>query len=219
MKNRNKRILMSTLGVIVAGISVGFLKRAAFGVDPFQAFMSGLDSVVPIDFGTLYVITSLFLLTFSLIADRHYIGLGTFVTLLFQGYVIDWSRAVLFALFPEPGMACRILFLFIGIVILCLASSFYFTADLGVSTYDAISLIISDTWKKGKFKYNRIICDFVCVALGSAMFLASGGTLKELTAMVGVGTIITAFFMGPLIDFFNNHLAKPFLESERKLQR
>ena len=73
--------------------------------------------------------------------------------------------------------------------------------------------------KKGKFKYNRIICDFVCVALGSAMFLASGGTLKELTAMVGVGTIITAFFMGPLIDFFNNHLAKPFLESERKLQR
>ena len=29
----------------------------------------------------------------------------------------------------------------LGVVIMCLASAFYFTADLGVSTYDAVSLI------------------------------------------------------------------------------
>jgi uncharacterized membrane protein YczE len=32
-----------------------------------------------------------------------------------------------------------------------------------------------------------------------------------LGAIVGVGTVITAFFMGPLIDFFNVHVARPFL--------
>lgn len=142
-----------------------------------------LDSVLPISFGTLYVIASLVLLTFSLISDRHYIGLATFVTLFFQGYVIDFSREILFSAFPVMQSGCRFLFLVIGIVLLCLASSVYFTADLGVSTYDAVSLIIANTWKVGKFKYNRIICDLVCVCFGSGMYLIPGGEINGLTAM------------------------------------
>jgi mRNA degradation ribonuclease J1/J2 len=43
-----KRILMSALGVIICGISVGMFKHAALGVDPFQTLMSGLDAVVPL---------------------------------------------------------------------------------------------------------------------------------------------------------------------------
>ena len=50
---KTKRILMSVLGVIIGGISVGFFKLAAFGVDPFQSFMSGMEKLIPIDFGTL----------------------------------------------------------------------------------------------------------------------------------------------------------------------
>ena len=57
---------MSALGVIICGISVGMFKHASLGVDPFQSFMSGLDAVIPIRFGTLYVIVNLLLLTFAL---------------------------------------------------------------------------------------------------------------------------------------------------------
>ena len=32
---------------------------SALGVDPFQSLMSGLDAVIPIHFGTLYVIANL----------------------------------------------------------------------------------------------------------------------------------------------------------------
>ena len=213
MTEKTKRLVMSTMGVLIAGFSVGILKRAELGVDPFQAFMSGLDFAVPLKFGTLYVRLSLILLTFSFIADKHYIGPGTFVTLLFQGYVIDFSRKFFYGLFPVLSLPGRVLFLMIGICILCLASSLYITANLGVSTYDAISLIIAYTWKKGKFKYNRIITDLVCVCLGSALYLASGGKLSGLAAMVGAGTIITAFFMGPLIDFLNIHVSRPVLAS------
>ena len=35
-----KRILMSALGVIICGISVGMFNHVALGVDPFQALMS-----------------------------------------------------------------------------------------------------------------------------------------------------------------------------------
>ena len=76
-----KRILMSIFGVLICGIAVGFFKRAMFGVDPFQSLMAGLDTVIPISFGTLYVIVNVIMLLFSLIFDRHYIGLATFINL------------------------------------------------------------------------------------------------------------------------------------------
>ena len=44
--------------------------------------------------------------------------------------------------------------------------------------------------------------------------LAGGGFLK-IPTIAGVGTIITAFFMGPLIEFFNEKIALPFLNTSR----
>ena len=88
------------------------------------------------------------------------------------------------------------------------------TADLGVSTYDAIALIICNTWKKGKFQYVRIITDHVCVILGVGLFLLAGGSVSMIPTIAGVGTIITAFFMGPLIEFFNVHVARPILKDK-----
>lgn len=49
-KKMVKRIGMSLVGVIICAISVGIFKIAAFGVDPFQTLMSGLDQLIPIDF-------------------------------------------------------------------------------------------------------------------------------------------------------------------------
>jgi uncharacterized membrane protein YczE len=47
--------------------------------------------------------------------------------------------------------------------------------------------------------------------LGVGIFLLSGGTLAQVPAIAGIGTVITAFFMGPLIQWFNTHMAEPML--------
>ncbi len=211
-----KRILMTLFGVIVCAISVGIFKIAALGVDPFQSFMAGLDAVVPIKFGTLYMITNAVLLLFALIFDRHYIGIATFINLFLLGYITQFTYEFLQTIIVEPTIVTRVICLIIGVVILCFASAFYMTADLGVSTYDAIALIIVNTWKKGKFQYVRIITDIVCVLLGAGLFLLSGGKVSQIPTIVGVGTIITAFFMGPLIEFFNVHVARPILNGKKK---
>lgn len=206
-----KRILMSVFGVLICGIAVGFFKRAMFGVDPFQSLMAGLDSVIPINFGTLYVIVNVVMLLFSLIFDRHYIGLATFINLFLIGYIAEFSLKTLGNFFPDLGLIGRSVCLLIGILIICVASSFYMTADIGVSTYDAVALIISNTWHVWKFKYVRIVTDCICVILGVALYFLSGSPVSGIGAVIGAGTVITAFFMGPLVDFFANKLAKPFL--------
>ncbi len=207
-----KRIMMCFFGVMCGAVSVGIFKLAAFGVDPFQSFMAGLDCLVPIGFGTLYMIANAVLLIFALIFDRHYIGIATFVNLFLLGYVTQFSFWLLQKIFPAPSLLFRIICLIIGIVIICFGSSLYITADLGVSTYDAVALIIVNTWKKGKFRYVRIITDLICVATGVGLFLLSGGKVSEITAIAGIGTIITAFFMGPVIEFFSIYIARPMLK-------
>lgn len=206
-----RRIAMSLFGVIICAISVGIFKLAAFGVDPFQAFMSGMDKLIPISFGTLYVIVNAVLLLFSILADRHNIGIATFINLFLLGYITQFTYELLQDVFPNPSMALRIGCLLIAIIIICFGSAFYMTADLGVSTYDAVAIVLSRKWKLGKFKYIRICTDIVCVVLGIAVFLIGKGKASEIVAFVGIGTIITAFFMGPLIEFFNEKVARKVL--------
>jgi len=206
-----KRVLMSVAGVLICAVSVGFFKLAAFGVDPFQSFMSGIDQLIPIEFGTLYVIVNACLLLFALIFDRHYIGIATFVNLFLLGYVVQFSYETLQAIFADPSVIVRVISFIIGFVALCFSSSIYITADLGVSTYDAVALIMANKWKIGKFKYIRICTDLVCVVVGIVMFLLGGGAVSMIPTFVGIGTILTAFFMGPLIDFFNRKFSIPFL--------
>ena len=211
---RNRRILMSLAGVMIGGVSVGVFKIAALGVDPFQSLMSGLDVLIPIPFGTLYVLVNLLLLSFSLIVDRSKIGLATFINLFLLGYVTEFTYAALQTVIVAPGMLTRALCLLVGIVVICFGSALYMTADLGVSTYDAVAIALSGKWKIAKFQYCRIATDLCCVALGVALFLLAGGSIAAVPTIAGVGTIITAFFMGPLIEVFNRTVARPMLREK-----
>ena len=217
MSTYTKRVLMSVFGVVICGLSVGMFKHAAFGVDPFQALMSGLDAVIPIRFGTLYVIVNLLLLGFALAMDRRKIGLATFINLFLLGYVVEFSQAQCRRLLPAPGIGVRALLLLAGLVILSLSSALYFTADLGVSTYDAVALVWSERQTRIPFQVCRIITDSVCVAAGAALCLLAGMGARQILGSVGIGTVITAFCMGPLIAFFNRTVARPLLgESAEK---
>jgi uncharacterized membrane protein YczE len=145
--------------------------------------------------------------------DRHYIGIATFINLFLTGYIVDFSQKTLAGLCPEPGLPLRLVFLAVGVVLMCFAASLYMTADLGVSVYDAIPIIISNRtgWP---FKFMRISTDLICVAIGTLCVLAGavGAPLP------GIGTIITAFFMGPLVDFFNRRFSEPLLENSRSAE-
>ena len=138
------------------------------------------------------------------ILNKHYIGIATFINIFGTGYMVELSLYLLGKVIQTPSLMMRIVLLLVGIVIICFASSLYYTADLGVSTYDAIALILRDK-KVAKFQYCRIATDLICVLIG--YFLG---------AIIGIGTLITAFFMGPLIEFFNVHISQPLLHGNEK---
>lgn len=202
MNEMKKRILMTVLGVLICGFSVGMFKFSAFGLDPFQVFAHGVARHVPFGFGTLYLIVNAIMLVVIFFLDKTKIGLGTLINLFLLGYVVEYSEKLFIYLLPEAGFWIRIALLMIAILVICLGSAFYFTGNLGVSTYDAVALIMAEK-KIAKFQYCRIGTDLICTVTG---FLLGA----ELVTELGVATIITAFFMGPVIAFFNHKIAMPF---------
>ena len=172
--------------------------------------MSGLDVVVPIDYGTLYVFVNAVLLIIVIFLDRKLVGLGTVVNLFLVGYLAEFVNNGLAKVFPSGSIGPRIICLIIGVLMLSFSAALYMPADMGVSTYDAIAMVMADKWHILQFKYDRIITDFVCVALGVTLYYFSGQPIKSVLAVVNIGTIITAFFMGPLIDIFTKNFTKRF---------
>ncbi len=195
MSEKARRILMTISGVLIAGFSVGMFNFSAFGMDPFQVFAHGIWKHLPIGYGTFYLMLCLVMLVFVFFIDKHKIGLGTVINIFLLGYVVEFSSLLFQNLIPDPSTFLKAVFLIVGLIILCFASSLYYVADMGVSTYDAVALILSEK-KVAKFQYCRIGADLICTAVG--YFLG---------ATVGIGTLVTALLMGPVIAFFNKHVS------------
>ncbi len=201
---KQKRIAMSFFGVIVTGFCIGAFQKAGLGADPFTCFVTGIASLFHSTYGVFYIIVTGTLLVGVFFTEKHYIGIATVINLFFTGMAADFMKNVLDSLFPAPGMAARIVMMLAGILGTCFAASVYFTADLGVSAYDAVSLIAANKYKLMPFRLCRIASDSLCVLTG---------LLCHVT--IGAGTVITALFMGPVVQWFNTHVSEPFLHSQK----
>lgn len=142
------------------------------------------------------------MLILDLFLDKHYIEIATFINMFLTGYIVNFSQTTIQHFTPAPSIMIRVLLLIIAVVVMCFASSLYMTSDLGVSVYDAIPIIISNRSKR-PFRFCRIGCDLICVIIGTLWGL-----------LPGLGTLITAFFMGPLIEFFNVKFSRPLLDGK-----
>src|SRR5690606_1430164 len=107
----------------------------------------------------------------ALLLDRHYINVSSVLSLLLVGPIAQAVRGFIDSGFPMQGLGVRLIVLVINLIVLCLGSSFYMTADLGVSSYDAMPIIIAN--KTGwPFRLVRLASDSICTLFG----LLSGAT-------------------------------------------
>ncbi len=190
------RVYMTIAGILVTGVSVGVFNFSLFGMDPFQVLVQGVFNHLSLGFGTFYTLMNLIMLVIIVIYDRKKIGLGTLLNIFLLGYVAQGTTWLMNNTFYDVTFVGRSLFLIVALFFLCLGSACYFLSDMGVSTYDAVALIISEK-RSIPFQYCRVATDMTCVCIG---FLLGG--------KVGVATLLTAFFMGPIIAFFMRHIER-----------
>lgn len=192
---------MAFLGIIITAVSVGIFRYADFGVDPYCVLLTGLAGIFHTSFTVAANVVCVILLAFAWKMKKSLVGVSTLLNLAIYGVVADSVHKLLTAIHPGPALILRIICLITALLLLAISAAFYYTADMGVSTYDAVALILADR-KVGKFKYCRIGADVFCLIAG----VITGGEL-------GIATVIIALTIGPLIQYFKTTLAEPYLKS------
>jgi uncharacterized membrane protein YczE len=209
--NTRRRVVWMIIGVLCIGLSVAFCRLAGFGTDPFSCMNLGISAVAGLGFGTCELLVNLVLLLPMLFCFRKTLGIGTIFNMAGVGYTADFCIFLLRSFHVstqslQSFWGVRVVLMILAVVVLCFGVALYMESDLGIAPYDALGQEI-EMWtkKRLKFTYARIMTDVICVGIGFA-----------LGSVVGISTLITAFFTGPLVTFFRTHVAVKIMEDNHK---
>lgn len=191
------RVVLLLIGLWIAHLGVTLFLQTNLGSDPFNVFVQGLFRAIPwpawagMTHGRVHLLVSLLIMVVLLVVDRSYVGIGTVLCMALGGPIIDvytlWLSPSLNETLP---LAVRVPMLAVGCVILAFGMTIVIRSQAGTGPNDLVAVVLSD--KSGKpFGPVRIGVDLTFALVGFAL----GG-------VVGIGTIICAFLVGPAAQLF-----------------
>ena len=204
------RLVFLFCGLTVAHLGVTLFLLANLGADPFNVFVQGLNHLMRgfnLTHGIIHMGLSFMIILVLLVVDRSYIKAGTVICMFCGGPIIDFFMWLLKGLEIEStGLLIKIPVLILGCVILAFGMTIVIRSEAGTGPNDLVAVVISE---KGHFNFGltRVITDSIFVLIGFLM----GGKL-------GIGTIICAFLVGFVADFFMPYSQK-IINSGLKIKR
>ncbi|WNO65426.1 hypothetical protein RPQ02_17290 [Streptomyces sp. AM2-3-1] len=181
-----RRIPQLLVGLVGYGAAVMMLVRTGLGPASWNVLTEGAAKALGFSFGwTTNLISVLVLLAW--IPLRELPGLGTLFNVAIVGFAADATATVL----PQPrGTLAEIGYLVLGLVALAFFDALYLGAQFGAGPRDGIMT--------GLVRLTRL--PIAAVRTGIEITVAGVGWF--LGGTVGVGTLLIALCMGPLVGYF-----------------
>lgn len=204
-KDGAKRTAIMFLSILLMGFAVSVFSYSGMGVDPFTALNMSISAKLGVSFGLFQMCMNGAILVLVALTSKKLINLGTVVNMVGVGYVCEFFTGIYDKFLPqEISFVAKLIFMALGVFLLSLSASLYFNCNLGVSPYDALGFVMEDNVKI-KYKWSRVITDLICTGVAFAL----GGP-------IGIGTVVTAFCMGPIIAFCDSNISKKVLNAKYK---
>ena len=198
-----RRLIVMLLANGIMGLGIGLFKLSLTGNDPSTALVIAIGDRIAVDFSLVLIVVNAIYFLAELALGRKLIGLGTFVNWFLVGPVASFFEKQMVAAFGSPQTwPIKLAVMAVGVLVLSFSCALYQTADMGISPYDSLSIILSHRTPVPYF-WCRIFTDSVCVA---AAFLLGG--------LIGPGTLVCALGLGPFISFFTKYAARKILPEQ-----
>ncbi len=184
---RARRFSQLLVGLVLYGLTMAVMVRATLGLDPWDVFHQGVTALlghwIRLSYGTVITIVSVLVLLLW-IPLRQRPGVGTVANTLIIGWTTDLGMAVL----PAPhAMPARIGLLIVAVAGNALAGALYIGAGLGPGPRDGLMTGLVGRGV-GSVRVVRTTIELTVLAVGWLL----GG-------LVGVGTVVYALCIGPLL--------------------
>ncbi|WIB11885.1 YitT family protein [Curtobacterium sp. MCPF17_052] len=186
------RFVQLAVGLFLYGASVALQVRAVVGVSSWTVLTQGLENVLPWSFGVVTVTSSFVILLFW-IPLRQRPRIGTLLNVLCVGPAAD----LVLWLVPEPGdLLGRVLLFVASLALLAVATACYIGAGFGTGPRDGLMVGLHERlgWP---LWVARTSVEVTVVVIGWLL----GGD-------VGVGTVVAAFAIGPMVQPLMRHFRR-----------
>ena len=180
-----RRLPRLLLGLVICGVGLALIIQADLGLDSWDVLHQGVSEQTGISIGKVSILVGFAMFAISLPLGEV-IGLGTLLNVLLIGTTIDLTLLVL----DTPSSAAlQWAFLIGGTVAFAVGSGFYIGAGLGPGPRDGVMTSLA---RRGlRVGVVRTGIELVVLLIGWLL----GGS-------VGVGTVLFALAIGPLVAFF-----------------
>ncbi len=183
--NLRQRLVRLIIGLVAFGVGIGLMLQSSLGVPPWDVLHQGLARRFGLTVGAWSIIVSVVVLLFWLPLRERY-GIGTLLNAVLIGVVLDVTTALVPAAESTPVAWAMLLG---GVVIIGVASGLYIGANLGPGPRDGLMTGIA---KRGpSIRLTRAVLEIAVLTIGWVL----GGRF-------GIGTIVFALAIGPLVHFF-----------------
>jgi len=181
-----RRLIQLLVGLVLYGLAVAMIVRAGLGLDPWNVLNQGVAERLPLSYGVVMILIGAAVLLLWL-PLRQKPGIGTVANVFLIGVFADLGLAWIPADLP---LAVRIVMLVAGVVLTGVATGAYVGAGLGPGPRDGLmtGIVKRTGWP---VKYVRTAIEIAVVAVGWLL----GGA-------VGLGTVLFALTIGPLVHVF-----------------
>jgi uncharacterized membrane protein YczE len=176
------RLAVCVLGIVLLGLGVALTVRADLGLSPWDVLHQGIADQTGIPMGTVSILVGALVLL-AWIPLRQRPGVATVLNVVGVGLAIDACLLVL----PETSnLAARWALLLTGLVLMAVATGLYIGAGLGSGPRDGLMMGLAA--RGVPVRIGRTTIELVVLGTG---FLLGG--------RVGIGTVVLALGIGPLV--------------------
>mgnify|MGYP001624077916 CR=1 FL=1 len=184
------------LSVIANGIGLGIIMYVNIGSDSVSVFCDGLHKAFSLSYGQASRAYNIICLGIALIVNRKCLGIGSIVSALSVGYILDFTYNCLVAQNIYLNIwGCLVGFL-AGQILYAFGLSLLISCNLGMHSLDGIIYWLS-AQTGCAYRNVRVLLEASFTLIG---FVIGG--------VVGAGTLISVLSTGYMIQFFVNRREK-----------
>ena len=192
LKPTFKTLFLLCFGLMIFGLGEGLLIISTIGASPWNVLHQGLALNLGLSVGTWAFLMSLIVLLLWFFLDEK-IGMGTIINFIIVAIMIDLTVFI----FEEPEIWInQFLLCVISVLMVGMGSGIYLIARLGPGPRDGL---MTGLQKKTGFSIALIRGTIEIIVVSCGWLL--GGT-------VGVGTLLYAVGIGPVVAFSLNIVKK-----------
>lgn len=180
-------LAVAMVGFVIYGLSIALIIQAGLGTGPWAVLAVALADLTGMTPGTMIILTGLLVLLGAILLKEH-VGWGTLGNILFIG---PWTDLFLFLIPSLKGnLWLQIPALLLAVILSGVATAVYISVDAGAGPRDSLMLAVSRATGRS-VQLSRAVIEILVVISG---WLFNGP--------VGIGTLVFALLIGPLVQFF-----------------